>query len=96
MIFILTVTFFTLSVRRTFGDTATQKNNSGFVLLHSGLYTEADKVLSSAILDGQFNQIVLSNYALCKAALGDFDKAKALINAAQFRERPGHSKAVFF
>lgn len=70
------------------------KNNAGFLLLHCGLTRKAEQVLDSAVEDGDCDQFTLSNYALCKAAVGDFEEAEKFILAANFRESKGHAKAV--
>lgn len=80
--------------RQGFYDRRTDQNNAGFLLLHNGLTDEAESTLSIAVREGRFDQLTLSNYALCKAVRGQFDQAKGLLRAAKFRERSGHGKAV--
>ncbi|MFL6674244.1 MAG: tetratricopeptide repeat protein [Massilia sp.] len=70
------------------------RNNTGFLLLHSGLTDEADAVLSAAVREGSADLYTLSNYALCKGVKGNLDDARKLIHAANFREQSGHAKAV--
>jgi len=69
-------------------------NNAGFLLLHSGLTEEATQIFSLAIMKGRFDQLTLSNFALCHAVKGDIGKAKALLKAASFIKRVGHTRAV--
>lgn len=80
--------------RRGAFDYRSDQNNSGFLLLHNGLTGEAEFAFRAAVREGRFDQYTLSNYALCKAVRGDFDRAKALLRAAEFRETSGHGKAV--
>jgi hypothetical protein len=70
------------------------RNNTGFLMLHSGLVDKAESVFSAAIQAGQCDQHTLANYALCKAAQGEFDEANRLISAAEFRPNSGHRKAI--
>jgi hypothetical protein len=70
------------------------KNNAGFLLLHHGLVDDAESTLRSAIGDGDFAQVTLSNYALCRALRGQFDQARGLLRAAAFRGATKHSRAV--
>lgn len=84
---------------RIFGRTGliyipASKNNAGFLLLHSGLAARAEIIFRSAIREGDCNPITLSNYALCMAALGNFDEAKKYMDSAKFRKSYGHAKAV--
>ena len=70
------------------------QNDTGFLLIHHGLIDEAESVLDRAVHDGHCDQFTLSNYALCKAAKGNFDQAKSLLRAATFRKGSSHGKAV--
>lgn len=70
------------------------QNDTGFLLIHHGLIDEAESVLDRAVHDGHCDQFTLSNYALCKAAKGDFDQVKSLLRAATFRKGSSHGKAV--
>lgn len=70
------------------------QNNAGFLLLHHGLIEDAESTLRTAIRQGDFQQLTLSNYALCKGLRGDFDQANSLIRAASFREGSKHDRAV--
>jgi len=75
-------------------DRMSNPNNAGFLLLHSGLTEEATQIFSLAIMKGRFDQLTLSNFALCHAVKGDIGKAKALLKAASFIKRVGHTRAV--
>lgn len=75
-------------------DLIADRNDTGFLLLHHGLVTDAGRVLSEAVRDGRGDLYTLSNYALCRALSGDFDQAEKLIRAAKFRDRTGHGLAV--
>jgi hypothetical protein len=70
------------------------KNNTGFLLLHSGLVDEAESVLLSAVRDGSYDPFTLSNLATCYVVRGDTEKAKALISAATYHSYNGHASAV--
>ncbi|HVK94675.1 MAG TPA: tetratricopeptide repeat protein [Noviherbaspirillum sp.] len=70
------------------------RNNTGFVLLHSGLTAEAEITFSEAIRAGNFDHFTLSNAALCKAVQGKPDEANGLLKAATFSKAMGHAKAV--
>lgn len=70
------------------------KNNAGFLLLHSGLVNEAESVLISAVQGGSHDPFTLSNLATCYVVKGDIDKAKALISAANYHNPKGHASAV--
>lgn len=70
------------------------QNNAGFVLLHSGLTAQAEKIFLLAIDDGDYSQLTLSNLALCQAIKGQTDKAEALLKATDFNVESKHGKAV--
>lgn len=72
----------------------TSKNNAGFVLLHSGLTDQAEKIFLSAIDNGEYSQLTLSNLALCQAIKGEFNTADALLKATNFDTESKHGKAV--
>lgn len=71
-----------------------EPNNSGFLLLHSGLPKLAQSTFERAVIEGKYDQYTLSNFALCSAALGDLEKARNLMWAAEFRKSTGHTHAV--
>lgn len=75
-------------------DFLPDRNNTGFLLLHHGLLEDADRVLGDAVRNGRSDQYTLSNYALCKALKGDNTQAQQLIDAASYRNRTGHGRAV--
>lgn len=75
-------------------DFFADRNDTGFLLLHHGLIEDADHVLGDAVRSGRSDQYTLSNYALCKALKGDNTQAQQLIDAANFRNRTGHGRAV--
>lgn len=70
------------------------RNNVAFLLLHNGLVADAERILRSAVEDGRYDSIVLSNLALSKALSGDHIRANALIEAADFIQPVGHAAAV--
>ncbi|WP_435815112.1 hypothetical protein ACLMM6_12715 [Xanthomonas campestris pv. incanae] len=70
------------------------KNNAAFLLLHNGLVIDAERILSSAVENGRYDSVILSNLALCNALSGDHTKANALMDAADFMQPVGHAAAV--
>lgn len=80
--------------RRSGMSLNSSRNNTGFLMLHSGLIAGAESIFWAAIKDGDCNPITLSNYALCKAALGEFEEAEKYIASANFIGSSGHAKAV--
>lgn len=77
-------------------DHLSDRNDTGFLLLHHGLVEDTNRVFSEAIRSGRNDQYVLSNYALGRALSGDLDQAEKLLRAAKFRDRTGHGLAVVF
>lgn len=80
--------------RYNFFGLGKSRNNAGFLLLHHGLIDEAEPTLSTAVRQGDFHQVTLSNYALCKAIRGNLDQAKGLLRAARFTDGSKHDRAV--
>ncbi|HBM1867961.1 tetratricopeptide repeat protein [Acinetobacter nosocomialis] len=70
------------------------QNNAGFVLLHSGLTDQAEKLFLLAIDNGDYCEFTLSNLALCQAIKGNYDKAEALLKATNFATKSKHGRAV--
>ena len=91
---IITMLIFIKRLRGYGFELSTSKNNTGFLLLHAGLIDEAFEVLSVGLKSGQYDSLILSNLATCYALKNDFDSAHKLINAANYRDRFGHAKAV--
>lgn len=73
---------------------SSDRNNAGFLLLHHGFVDDARDILTSALHAGRYDPYTLSNLALCKALKGEYEPARRLLRAAEFRERSGHGKAV--
>ena len=89
--------FVSMARLRRFGyldSFSSDRNSVGFLLLHSGLITDADHVLTAAVRAGRHDAYALSNLATCKALTGDQKQAEQLLRAAKFRERKGHINAV--
>ncbi len=76
------------------GMALSDKNNAAFLLLHNGLVIDAERILSSAVENGRYDSVILSNLALCNALSGDHTKANALMDAADFMQPVGHAAAV--
>ncbi|MDD4964150.1 MAG: hypothetical protein PHI11_09570 [Gallionella sp.] len=91
---VILVGLLTFIRRRGLLDHFPDRNDAGFLLLHHGLIDEAAEILSESVRAGRCDQYTLSNYALCKAAKGEIASARQLIQAAEFRDRTGHGKAV--
>jgi hypothetical protein len=72
----------------------TDKNTAGFLLLHSGLVKEAERIFLNAIRQGRCDSYIYSNYATCKALSGDFESAELYIRAANYRGNSEHAAAV--
>lgn len=61
-----------------------QRNNTGFVLLHLGYTDRALKVFDAALLAGEADPYLLSNYAVAQAVLGNGDAASQFLVGAEF------------
>jgi hypothetical protein len=72
----------------------TDKNTAGFILLHSGLIKEAERIFLNAIREGRCDSYIYSNYATCRALSGDFESAELYIRAANYRGNAEHASAV--
>lgn len=70
------------------------RNNAGFVLVHSGLTDQAEKIFLLAVDHGDYSRVTLSNLALCQAIKGNTNKAEALLKATDFDVESKHGKAV--
>jgi tetratricopeptide (TPR) repeat protein len=77
-----------------FESLSSNRNNAGFLLLHHGFVDEAAAILTSALNEGRYDPYTLSNLAVCRALKGEYEPARQLLRAADFRERSGHAKAV--
>ncbi|MGF6116677.1 hypothetical protein ABIE30_000655 [Janthinobacterium lividum] len=92
------VLIYLIRIRRRVEIEATQpdpsKNDMGFVLLHQGLFTEAETILDYAILSGEDGAYSLSNLATCRAKNGRIQEARSLISAASFIAQNNHERAV--
>jgi len=60
------------------------KNNSGFLLLHAGLFDLASTVFQQAINNGQTGPLVLSNFAAVKSFQGSDEEARKLLTMAVY------------
>ena len=94
VLLILTLILAIKYLRGSGHELSNSRNNAGFLLLHNGLIDEATEIIKTAVHSGQYDAFILSNFALCKALNGDMVSAKNLINAANFKDRFGHGKAV--
>lgn len=81
-------------VRGSGTELTVSKNNAGFLLMHAGLVDQAHDIFSSAIADGRYDALTLSNFSLCKALKGDIEAAQKLSMAANYRDLIWHGKAV--
>ncbi|MET7140208.1 tetratricopeptide repeat protein [Xanthomonas sp. PPL139] len=80
-------------IRYTDGMVA-DKNNAAFTLLHSALVSDAANILSASIRQGRYDAFTLSNLALCEKLTGDGEKARRLLDAANFGGQSRHAEAV--
>lgn len=71
---------FILKIRRA--GWSAKRNNTGFLLLHAGLSEDAVRVFEAAVLVGNADAYLLSNYAVAKAVTGNRDQALDLLGAA--------------
>ena len=70
------------------------RNNTGFVLLHSGATDEAIRILRSAVEAGEDGSHALANLATAIALSGDAESSHAYLEAAEFLASTKHEKAV--
>lgn len=91
---LISIPFVFILRRRGLFDLRSDRNDTGFLLLHNGLVDDAGHVLRDAVQTGSGDLFTLSNYALYRALKGDFDQAEKLLRAAKFRDRRGHGLAV--
>lgn len=78
--------FLAKMARRNMGiflDLMPSKNDSGFLILHSGLAKEASDIFGEAIKSGSNGSLILSNYGASLAILGEHDRADRLIYTAE-------------
>jgi tetratricopeptide (TPR) repeat protein len=69
-------------------------NNTGFLFLHKDLPNYAKAIFEKAINDRGGDSLLISNYALVKAILEEYEDSIKLIEAALFYSWGGHEKAV--
>ncbi len=59
------------------------RNNSAFLMMHSGFEKEASAILESAIKGGECTPYEFANFALCKELEGEPDQANRLLDLAR-------------
>lgn len=70
------------------------RNNTGFVLLHSGAVPEAANFLEDAVKRGEDGSIALANYAGALALTGDLESAQKYLQGARFLAVGNHERAI--
>lgn len=80
-----TLGFYFLRRNNYFGGAS--KNNTGFLLLHQGMYSKANDIFEAAINNGDHDSLTLSNFSVCRAVHSDFATAEQLLRAAKFNFR---------
>jgi len=73
---------------------STDQNNAGFLMLHSGMVEQAEKIFEQAVIRGKYHPILMSNYALAKALTGDPVSADKIFRASRFFGLVGRVGAI--
>jgi hypothetical protein len=69
-------------------------NNTAFLLLHSGLPSEAGRMLKEGIQTKGADSLMLANYGLSLGLAGNRETAEKLFSSSEFYVGSGHEKAV--
>lgn len=70
------------------------RNNNGFVLLHSGQFEDACRILRDAVGEGEDGSHALANYALSLYLAGDVQRSDGYLRASKMLAVGKHAKAV--
>ncbi|MFG1484338.1 hypothetical protein ABMA79_03680 [Halobacteriovorax sp. HFRX-2_2] len=90
----LPLLFYFLYFRKVYNKPSNCRNNTGFVLLHKGVFDEAQVLLKDSILSGDGGALALSNYAVTLAIDGKYEESKRYIEASKFYVHEKSHRAV--